>query len=136
MSSLCLQCTGSQHIEHGTHIGLRCLRIRQYVAALLAIHARDTVADIALVSPLPPYKKVENLQQIALQPQRHRRIWLHDRFTSFLHVDIENRFAAHALERRLGAECCDEPYRCYAVLAAGEDYKSLSVSRRRATDAC
>jgi len=70
------------------------------------------------------------IQQVTLQPQRHRRLRRHNGLTRLLHVDIEDSFARDALECRLGAERRNEPDGRYAVLAAREDYMSVSNDLR------
>lgn len=64
-----------------------------------------------------------HLQQIALQPQRHGRLWPLDGVACFLHVYVEDGFAGDALVGGFGAEGRDEPDGCHAIFAGGENWK-------------
>lgn len=51
----------------------------------------------------------EELQQTALQPQRHWHLGFRNSLARFGQVDVENGTTRDFLQVRLGAERCNEP---------------------------
>jgi len=98
------------NLEDSTHAVPRVLGVRQDVAALLRVDTRDSVPGRVVVSHAPSAAHSQaNSQQVALQPQGHRRFGRDDGIACLRYVDVKDGLARNLLQGGLGAERGDEP---------------------------
>lgn len=101
------------HFQHHPHRSMRMLCIRQNIAALLQEHTRHAIPDThqrgSLVKKGSPKRATEHLQQVPLEPQRHRSARIDDGLTCLRHVHLADGFLVDPLQLRRSTQRRNKP---------------------------